>query len=427
MIILKNIMNHVKKERFNMTNLLGTKLEQPNFTTKNRFYKASMSETLGDSHNSPTVSIVNLYRRWSRGGAGLLMTGNVMIDRNALGEPGNIVIEDERDLPMLKRWAQAGTQVNTELWMQINHPGKQSPKSLSEQPVAPSAIPLSGGIEGAFNPPRALTEEEILDLIKRFGNTARIAKKAGFTGVQIHAAHGYLINQFLSPHHNQREDQWGGNAENRMRFLMEVYREMRRQVGEDFPIAIKLNSADFQRGGFTEEESMQVLEAIDKAGIDLIEISGGNYENPVMFEGSNVRESSKKREAYFLDYADKARKLVKASIVVTGGFRSAEGMEDALEGGSIDMVGIAKPFAVDPDLPNQILNGTYEKIELPKITTGIKALDKKLSSVLELSWYEKQFDLMAHGKQPDMHLSIWKGLWNSIKKNGTTAFTQRRG
>lgn len=198
------------------------------------------------------MSIVNLYRRWSRGGAGLLMTGNVMIDRNALGEPGNIVIEDERDLPMLKRWAQAGTQVNTELWMQINHPGKQSPKSLSKQPVAPSAIPLSGGIEGAFNPPRALTEEEILDLIKRFVNTARIAKKAGFTGVQIHAAHGYLINQFLSPHHNQRNDQWGGNAENRMRFLMEVYREMRRQVGENFPIAIKLNSADFQRGGFTE-------------------------------------------------------------------------------------------------------------------------------------------------------------------------------
>ena len=157
--------------------------------------------------------------------------------------------------------------------MQINHPGKQSPKSLSKEPVAPSAIPLSGGVAVAFNPPRALTEEEILDLIKRFGNTARIAK-AGFTGVQIHSAHGYLVNQFLSPHHNQREDQWGGNAENRMRFLMEVYHEMRRQVGDDFPIGIKLNSADFQRGGFTEEESMQVLKTIDEAGIDLIEISG---------------------------------------------------------------------------------------------------------------------------------------------------------
>ena len=386
-IVQMNTMNGVKKECYRMDKILGTKLEQPNFTAKNRFFKSAMSETLGDRNNSPTVGLVNLYRRWSRGGAGILMSGNVMVDRNAIGEPGNVVVEDERDLAMLKRWAQAGTQMNTELWMQINHPGKQSPKSLSKEPVAPSAIALSGGVAAAFNPPRALTEEEILDIIKRFGNTARIAKKAGFTGVQIHSAHGYLVNQFLSPHHNQREDQWGGNAENRMRFLMEVYREMRRQVGEDFPIGIKLNSADFQRGGFTEEESMQVLETIDKAGIDLIEISGGNYENPVIFKGGNVRESSKKREAYFLDYADKARQLVKAPIVVTGGFRSAKGMEDALESGSVDMVGIAKPFAMYPDLPNQILNGTYEKLESPNITTGVKALDKKLSSVLILSWY----------------------------------------
>lgn len=425
-IVQMNTMNGVKKECYRMDKILGTKLEQPNFTAKNRFFKSAMSETLGDRNNSPTVGLVNLYRRWSRGGAGILMSGNVMVDRNAIGEPGNVVVEDERDLAMLKRWAQAGTQMNTELWMQINHPGKQSPKSLSKEPVAPSAIALSGGVAAAFNPPRALTEEEILDIIKRFGNTARIAKKAGFTGVQIHSAHGYLVNQFLSPHHNQREDQWGGNAENRMRFLMEVYREMRRQVGEDFPIGIKLNSADFQRGGFTEEESMQVLETIDKAGIDLIEISGGNYENPVIFKGGNVRESSKKREAYFLDYADKARQLVKAPIVVTGGFRSAKGMEDALESGSVDMVGIAKPFAMYPDLPNQILNGTYEKLESPNITTGVKALDKKLSSVLILSWYEKQFELIAHGKQPDMQLSAWKGLWNSIKKNGASAFMQRR-
>lgn len=279
-------MSYAKKEDFNMANLLGTKLEQPNFTAKNRFFKSAMSETLADRNNSPTVGLVNLYRRWSRGGAGILMSGNVMVDHNAIGEPGNVAIEDERDLPMLKRWAQAGTQMNTEFWMQINHPGKQSPKSLSKEPVAPSTIPLSGGVAVAFNPPRALTEEEILDLIKRFGNTARIAKKAGFTGVQIHSAHGYLVNQFLSPHHNQREDQWGGNAENRMRFLMEVYREMRRQVGDDFPIGIKLNSADFQRGGFTEEESMQVLKTIDEAGIDLIEISGGNYENPLYLKAA---------------------------------------------------------------------------------------------------------------------------------------------
>lgn len=223
-------------------------------------------------------------------------------------------------------------------------------------------------------------------------------KKAGFTGVQIHAAHGYLINQFLSPYHNKRNDAWGGSLENRMRFLMEVYHEIRRRTGEQFPIAVKLNSADFQRGGFTEEDSMKVLKAIDKAGIDLIEISGGNYENPVMFEGSNIRESTKKREAYFLDYADKARKLVNTPIVVTGGFRSAEGMEAAINSGSIDMVGIAKPLVINPDLPNQIINGTYITPDLPRITTNVKFIDKKLGSMIELSWYEAQFYLMAHGK-----------------------------
>ncbi|MEB7782507.1 NADH:flavin oxidoreductase/NADH oxidase family protein [Mammaliicoccus sciuri] len=405
---------------------LETKLETKNFMSKNRFYKASMSETLGNRYNSPTKNIVNLYSRWSNGGSGILMTGNVMVDRNALGEPGNIVIEDERDITLLKNWAKVGTQNNNHLWMQINHPGKQSPKNLSKEPVAPSSIPVGGNLSNVFNHPRALKHDEILGIIKRFGNTAYIAKKAGFTGVQIHAAHGYLINQFLSPYHNKRNDAWGGSLENRMRFLMEVYHEIRRRTGEKFPIAVKLNSADFQRGGFTEEDSMKVLKAIDKAGIDLIEISGGNYENPVMFEGSNIRESTKKREAYFLDYADKARKLVNTPIVVTGGFRSAEGMEAAINSGSIDMVGIAKSLVINPDLPNQIINGTYITPDLPRITTNVKFIDKKLGSMLELSWYEAQFYLMAHGKNPNLKLNIWRALWISFKKNGIISFTKRR-
>ncbi|WP_438616874.1 NADH:flavin oxidoreductase/NADH oxidase family protein [Mammaliicoccus sciuri] len=409
-----------------MMKKLETKLETKIFMSKNRFYKASMSETLGNRYNSPTKNIVNLYSRWSNGGSGILMTGNVMVDRNALGEPGNIVIEDERDITLLKNWAKVGTQNNNHLWMQINHPGKQSPKNLSKEPVAPSSIPVGGNLSNVFNHPRALKHDEILGIIKRFGNTAYIAKKAGFTGVQIHAAHGYLINQFLSPYHNKRNDAWGGSLENRMRFLMEVYHEIRRRTGEKFPIAVKLNSADFQRGGFTEEDSMKVLKAIDKAGIDLIEISGGNYENPVMFEGSNIRESTKKREAYFLDYADKARKLVNTPIVVTGGFRSAEGMEAAINSGSIDMVGIAKPLVINPDLPNQIINGTYITPDLPRITTNVKFIDKKLGSMLELSWYEAQFYLMAHGKNPNLKLNIWRALWISFKKNGIISFTKRR-
>ena len=170
-----------------------------------------------------------------------------------------MVVEDERDLAALTRWASAGKQGGCRVWMQINHPGKQSPTFLSREPVAPSAVPLGAGLESAFATPRALEPHEIEALVERFATTAAIARKAAFDGVQIHGAHGYLISQFLSPHHNQRTDAWGGSPEKRRRFVLAVYAEIRRQVGQDFPVGIKLNSADFQKGGFTEEESMATI------------------------------------------------------------------------------------------------------------------------------------------------------------------------
>ncbi|WP_270608276.1 NADH:flavin oxidoreductase/NADH oxidase family protein [Bacillus mobilis] len=391
---------------------------------KNRFYKAAMSENFAPKDHNPTQSLVTLYETWANGGAGLLVTGNVMVDRNAIGESGNVVIEDESNLDMLKQWAMAGTKNGTHLWMQLNHPGKQSPKALSSQPVAPSAIPLTGNLKNFFNPPRALKHEEIQDIIKRFGNAARIAKKAGFTGVQIHAAHGYLINQFLSPHHNQRTDTWGGSIDNRMKFLVEIYFEIRNKVGDEFPIGLKLNSADFQRGGFTEEESMLVLQKMSEIGVDLIEISGGNYENPKMFvEKSNER--TKKREAYFLDYADKARKLISTPLVVTGGFRSEEGMIEAISSGAIDMVGIGKAFALVPDLPNQIFQGTYKTVQIKPIQTGVKWVDSK-AAMLEVGWYEQQLERMSKGKRPNPEYSVWLSLIKYYMENGVSAFQKRR-
>ncbi|WP_042349880.1 NADH:flavin oxidoreductase/NADH oxidase family protein [Bacillus massiliigorillae] len=394
-------------------------------TIKNRFHKSAMSETLGTKQNNPTPLLVTLYEAWAKGGAGLLVTGNVMIDRKALGEPGNVVIEDERDLDMLKKWAQAGTQNETQLWLQLNHPGKQSPKSVSKTPVAPSAIPLSGHVSNIFNKPRALTVEEIKDLIKRFGNAARIAKKAGFTGVQIHGAHGYLVSQFLSPHHNQRNDEWGGSLNNRMRFLLETYHEIRRQVGEEFPIGLKLNSADFQRGGFTEEESMQVLKKMSEVGIDLIEISGGNYENPVMMESSS-NNRTKTREAYFLEYAEKARKIISVPLVVTGGFRSEEGMTNAIKSNAVDMVGIGKPFVLMPDLPNRIFAGTYQTMEIKPIRTDVKWLDARVGSMLDLGWYEQQLVRIGKGKNPKPNYCPWLSLIQNMANHGLEVFKKRR-
>ena len=267
----------------------------------NRFGKSAMSEALGTIDNHVTPALETLYGRWSDGGTGLLITGNIMIDRNHTGEPNNVVLENENDMPLLQRWAEAGKRQGNHIWVQLNHPGKQIPRMLaSGDTLAPSAVPFGKELKSAFKTPRALTEEEIRDIIKRFATSAAIAKKAGFTGVQIHGAHGYLVSQFLSGHHNQRTDQWGGSLENRMRFPLEIYRAIRKAVGDEYPVSIKLNSADFQRGGFTEEESMTVAQTLAEEGLDLLEISGGNYENPAMAGAKGVRESTVAREAYFL-------------------------------------------------------------------------------------------------------------------------------
>ncbi|QUW23025.1 NADH:flavin oxidoreductase/NADH oxidase family protein [Sporosarcina sp. Marseille-Q4063] len=409
-----------------LKSVLENSIQLPNGTIiKNRIFKSAMSEALGTTNQNPSQSLVTLYKTWADGGAGLVMTGNVMIDRNALGEPNNVAVENERDLEMLMKWAKAGTENGTHLWMQLNHPGKQSPKMISKKPVAPSAVPLSGGLKRFFNQPRALQVSEIEDLIVRFGEAARIAKKAGFTGVQIHAAHGYLFNQFLSPYHNQRTDEWGGTLANRMKFLEETYHEIRKQVGASFPIGIKLNSADFQKGGFTEDESMEVIHRMSEIGIDLIEISGGNYENPIMM-GTDVKETTKKREAYFIDYAKKAsQKLISTPLVVTGGFRSQKGMEEAVANGEIDMVGIARPFALVPDLADRIFNGNYETVQAKSIKTGIKLIDKN-ASLLEIGWYEQQLARIGKSKSPNPNHNVWISLLQNLLGNGRSVFLRRR-
>lgn len=168
-----------------------------------------MSETMGDAQYRPTQELVNLYGKWAEGGTGLLITGNVMVDANARGELGNVVIEDDRNLDRLKAWAAAGQKNGAQTWVQLNHPGRQAPKTVSKQPVALSAVPLTGPNAFGFNPPRALTKAEIKAIINRFVVAADVVQRAGFGGVEIHAAHGYLMNQFLSPLANRRTDEYG--------------------------------------------------------------------------------------------------------------------------------------------------------------------------------------------------------------------------
>lgn len=393
------------------------------YSVKNRLFKASMSEQLANRAGAPSNDLIRLYHTWAEGGIGLLLTGNVMIDRTALGEPRNVVLDKASDLAPFRRWAEVGHQNNAQLWMQLNHPGKQVPSFLSQQPVAPSAIPLSNGLENMFNCPRALTETEIIELIEKFTWAAQQAKDCGFSGVQIHAAHGYLVNQFLSPHHNRRDDQWGGSVENRMRFLRETYRAIREAVGEGFPIGVKLNSADFQKGGFTEEDSLQVLKVLQEDGVNLIEVSGGNYEAPSM-TGAQVKESTIKREAYFLDYAEKAKALLRIPLVVTGGFRSASAMEAALKEGATDMVGLARPLAVDPHLPEKLLADSNHRITWKNPSTGITRLD--FMAMLDITWYEQQMARIAKGKPTRPRMSAWLSVLKTFGALGLHAFQRRR-
>ncbi|MFW2160617.1 NADH:flavin oxidoreductase/NADH oxidase family protein [Acinetobacter beijerinckii] len=391
------------------TNLLNQSLTLPNgFVIPNRLAKAATSETLATYSNNPTEKHIRLYQRWAASGIGMIITGNIMIDRRALGEPGNVVIEDERDFVILQQWATTVTDQGSQLWAQLNHPGKQSPKGLNSRNISASAVPFGAEMRSLFATPDEATHQEILEIIQRFGRSALICKKAGFSGVEIHAAHGYLINQFLSPLHNLRTDEWGGTPEKRRKFLMEVYAEIRKQVGADFPIAIKLNSADFQKGGFTEEDSLVTIKALSKAGIDLIEISGGTYESGVA--KAPQKASTIAREAFFIDFAEKIRAQVKTPLMVTGGFRSVEGMNQALGSNAFDVVGIARLMAIDPDAPKYLLAGNNSKQTVQPIKTGIKKIDQL--GIMEVLWYTQQLNRIAKGCNSKPNES---GLWAFIK------------
>lgn len=395
-----------------MTIDISTPLTLQGFTLKNRLMKGAMSEALATADGIVTAPLLRLYDTWGQGGLGCSITGNVMIDQRAKNEPGVVVIEDERDLPALKAWAAIGKKYNMVQIVQLSHPGKQCPRGLNKETVAPSAIGFAPEMAAVFGTPRELREDEIYDLIRRFGESARICKKAGFEGVQIHGAHGYLVSEFLSPKHNQRTDQWGGSLENRMRFVLEAFKEIRKQTGDDFIVGVKLNSADFQKGGFGEDESMAVVKALDALGVDFIEISGGTYEAPAM---TGVKQSTRQREAYFLEFAEKVRGEVKTALMVTGGFRTRSGMDSALQSGACDLIGIARPLAVETDAPNNLVAGADVKYAVKPIKTGIKPFDNM--GVMEIIWYAAQFKTIGAGKTPDPNLSPLKVFAHYLKGN----------
>lgn len=393
----------------------------------NRLSKAAMTEGLATGDGVPTAELARLYGLWSDGGAGMLLSGNIMVDKDHLERPGNVVIDQPPNQAMrdaLRRWAEAGTRNGNHLWAQISHAGRQTQKIVNPSPKAPSAVKL-GLPGGQFGQPVALTEKEIDDIVSRFGVCAAAVKEAGFTGVQIHAAHGYLLSQFLSPRSNQRDDQYGGDLANRARMLLAVVDAIRSAVGPDFPVAVKLNSADFQKGGFVFEESLQVAQWLQDHGIDLIEISGGTYEQPKLLgisgleeeEEQNVAQSTLMREAYFVDFAVAMGDKVKVPLMVTGGFRRRAVMQQAVETGSADVIGIGRPMCVMTDAPKQLLSGLQELPRYEQMLSlfprwlawlGNIKLFKTLGSFAVQYWYYAQIDAIGRTGNPDDNLTVFE-------------------
>ena len=369
-------------------------------TVKNRIAKAPMTEGLADPMNRATKRHVTLYRKWAEGGAGILVTGNVQVDRRFLERPGNVVIDQNGGLEELRAFAAAGTANSTLLLMQIGHAGRQTPRRVNPRPVAPSEIPLALP-DSAFGAPRALDADEVEDVIKRFVHVATVAKETGFSGVQVHGAHGYLISEFLSPLANQRTDKWGGSLENRARLLREVVRAIRAAVGPDYPISVKLNSSDFQNGGFSHEDCLQVVKWLEEDTVDLLEISGGNYENPAMMIGARgadeIRSTTVAREAYFMGYAKSIRAATNIPLMVTGGFRTRAAMDAALAEGDVDIIGIGRPLCVDTDAPNQLLS--RPDAEAIAYEQQIKP------SKGALGWFCLNIIRIADGEAPDRNMT----------------------
>ncbi|HJK95163.1 MAG TPA: NADH:flavin oxidoreductase/NADH oxidase family protein [Polyangiaceae bacterium LLY-WYZ-15_(1-7)] len=386
----------------------------------NRIAKAAMTEDLADVRtNDPNARHERLYRRWARGGLGLQITGNVMVDRRYLERTGNIVVDAKTDRAALARWAEACTEGGAKALVQINHPGRQCSVFVSRQPVAPS--PVKVDVLGSFATPRALEDGEIVALVERYAEVAGAVVEAGFDGVQIHAAHGYLASQFLSPHANRRRDRWGGDLAGRARFLLEIVRRTRERIGPDAALAVKLNSADFQRGGFEEADSLAVAAMLEAEGIDLLEISGGNYESPELLGVRDARrESTKRREAYFLDYAEKVRREVKTPLMLTGGLRTRATMEAVVGEGAVDLVGLARPLALEPELARKLLAGEVERSAATEKKVGVRQLD----AMAEAGWYGMQLARVADGREPDPTLSPWRAipgylggeLWSALRR-----------
>ncbi|GEK56958.1 2,4-dienoyl-CoA reductase [Pseudoalteromonas espejiana] len=360
---------------------------------KNRVVKAAMEENLAEANQTPSQVLKNVYSEWAKGGCGLIITGNVMVDHLAMTGPGGLTLEQQTDITAFAELARLAQQNDCKIVMQINHPGRQVFKNMGGKAFSASDIALDVGKHShLFTQPKAMTQSDINDVIMRFTQTALQAEKAGFNGVQIHAAHGYLLAQFLSPLTNKRDDKWGGSLENRARLLLEITKSVKAHCSESFSVSIKLNSADFQRGGFEPSDAQAVVNVLSTLEVDFVELSGGSYEAPAM-QGKTGDERTLAREAYFLEFAKAISEQSTIPIMTTGGISRLDVANKVISSG-VALVGMATALAYQPNLVNSWQTQSTQNLLMPRVTFK----DKSLAGLATMALVKRQIRRVGQGK-----------------------------
>ena len=359
-------------------------------TLKNRIAKSAMSDSLGDGTGHPTDEQLRLYQRWAEGGIAVSIIGEVQGTAGFAEKPGNLVLNEASDLNRFRALARKGSENGAMLWLQLGHAGALAYAPTSK-PKGPSALDLLG-LRCA-----ELTIGEIHRLPMEFSRTAQLAKLAGFGGVRIHAAHGFVLSQFLSPLFNRRSDRYGGAIANRSRLLLETIKATRAAVGPDFPIAVKLNSSDQLEGGLDEDDALEVVAMLDNSSVDLIDISGGTY-----FPGAKSASDGAGRGPYFMAFAKRARTVTTKPLMLTGGFKTLAQANDAVTSGTTDIIGLARALVLELALPNlwkggQLLDPVFPKFsETPE--GGITA------------WYTMRITEIGEGRETEDFADLWKAI-----------------
>ncbi|KAJ3325566.1 hypothetical protein HDV06_003336 [Boothiomyces sp. JEL0866] len=385
-------------------------------TTSNRIVKAATSEWYAEPGiNHPNDLHFTLYQTWAKGGAGMIITGNILVDSHCIENNGNVILTQEHYEKNPESYHKFAASIKydrhkTLAIAQLNHAGRQSPISTTTKPMAPSSVAMGGFVGLFFCKPKEMTVEDIEKVVTEFATSAKLADEAGFDGVEIHSAYGFLLSSFLSPELNKRTDEYGGSIQNRMKLLLQVIRAVRATVSPTFIVGVKVNSSDMsKRGGFTENEALEVMKALadNSLALDFIEISGGSYERDAFYD-KDIRASTREREAYFIEFATKARKIItNIPLLVTGGFRTLKGMSTAIESGSVDLVGLARPLLINPNFPLELLEGKESALKdtAGNITYGF--IGDFVMSFLpsgsgETFWYKHQMKQIAEGKPVDV-------------------------